>query len=184
MFFWKHKKRNGKSTLLHGWTFVISRMPSWNQSTKSTEDESCSTQVHTAVFTEQGSSASQTTAAKVMDFIARPPRCAGQAADAVSAYTQVKMEGAPRLRNIPKSKCPDIFHDKWSKSWSHIEDPTVPVERNLYGHPLAGFFWEGTFEEVLLELGWEKMPNWECLFVRRKNQDYCCQYTWMTFKWL
>ena len=45
-----------------------------------------------AVFTEQGSSASQMTAAKVMDIIFRLPRCAGQTADAVSAYTQVKME--------------------------------------------------------------------------------------------
>ena len=43
-----------------------------------------------AVFTEQGSSASQMTAAKVMDMISRLPGCAGQAADAVSAYTQVK----------------------------------------------------------------------------------------------
>ena len=41
-----------------------------------------------AVFTEQGSSASQMTAAKVMDIISRLPGCAGQAADAVSAYTQ------------------------------------------------------------------------------------------------
>ena len=47
-----------------------------------------------AVFTEQGSSASQMTAAKVMDIISRLPGCAGQAADAVSAYTQVKMEVA------------------------------------------------------------------------------------------
>ena len=38
-----------------------------------------------AVFTEQGSSASQMTAAKVMDIISRLPGCAGQAADAVSA---------------------------------------------------------------------------------------------------
>ena len=43
-----------------------------------------------AVFTEQGSSASQMTAAKVMDIISRLPGCAAQAADAVSAYTQVK----------------------------------------------------------------------------------------------
>ena len=44
-----------------------------------------------AVFTEQGSSASQMTAAKVMDIISRLPGCAGQAADAVSAaYTQGK----------------------------------------------------------------------------------------------
>ena len=41
-----------------------------------------------AVFTEQGSSASQMTAAKVMDVISRLPGCDGQAADAVSAYTQ------------------------------------------------------------------------------------------------
>ena len=40
-----------------------------------------------AVFTEQGSSASQMTAAKVMDIISRLPGCAGRAADAVSAYT-------------------------------------------------------------------------------------------------
>ena len=42
-----------------------------------------------AVFTEQGS-----TAAKVMDIISRRPGCGGQAADAVSAYTQVTMEDA------------------------------------------------------------------------------------------
>ena len=44
-----------------------------------------------AVKTEQGSSASQMTAAKVMDIISRLPGCAGQAADAVPAYTQVKI---------------------------------------------------------------------------------------------
>ena len=45
-----------------------------------------------AVFTEQGSSASQMTATKIMDIISRLPGCDGQAADAVSACTQVKME--------------------------------------------------------------------------------------------
>ena len=62
-----------------------------------------------AVFTEQGSSASQLTAAKVMDIISRLPRCSGQAADAVSACTQVKMEDAPTSLKIPKSECPDIW---------------------------------------------------------------------------
>ena len=50
-----------------------------------------------AVFTEHGSSASRMTAAKVMDVMARLPGCAGQTADAVSAYTQVEMEDAPTL---------------------------------------------------------------------------------------
>ena len=49
-----------------------------------------------AVFTEQASSASQMTAAKVMDIMPRLPGCLGQAADAVSAFSQVKMEDAPK----------------------------------------------------------------------------------------
>ena len=50
-----------------------------------------------AVFTEQVFSVSQMTAAKIMDIISRLPGCDGQAADAVSAYTQVKMEDAHKL---------------------------------------------------------------------------------------
>ena len=65
-----------------------------------------------AVFTEQGSSASQMRAAKVMDIISRLPGCAGQAADAVPAYTQIKMEDAPRLLKITKSECSYILD--WS----------------------------------------------------------------------
>ena len=45
-----------------------------------------------AVFTEQGSSSLQMTAAKVTDVFARPRDCAGQAADAASAYTQEKLK--------------------------------------------------------------------------------------------
>ena len=109
-----------------------------------------------AVFTEQGSSASQMTAAKIMDIISRLPGCAGQAADAVSAYTQVKMEDAHKLLKIPKSECPDIWirlpRHKWPKSWSSMEDPVVPLERNLYGHPLAGLLWERQFEKIPFEV--------------------------------
>ena len=99
-----------------------------------------------AVFTEQGSSASQMTAAKVMDDIAKRPGCAGQAADAVSACTQVKMEDASALSKLPKSKCPDIWirlpRNKRSTSWANIKEAVIPLERNLYGHPLAGLLWE------------------------------------------
>ena len=125
-----------------------------------------------AVFTEQGSSASQMTAVKVMDIVARLPDCDG-AAGAVSACTRVKMEDAPRLLKNPKSKCSDMWirlpRHKWPNSWSSIEDPVVPLERNLYGHLLAGLNRERQFGEVLLEHGWEKGPNWECMFVQRKQ---------------
>ena len=68
-------------------------------------------------FAEQGSSASQMTAAQIMDIISRLPGCDGQAADAVSAYTQAKMEDAHKLFKIPKSECPDIWirPHKWPK---------------------------------------------------------------------
>ena len=50
-----------------------------------------------------------------------------------------------------------------------MEDPVVPLERNLCGHPWAGLLWERQFEKILLEYGWEKIPNWECLFVHREK---------------
>ena len=94
-----------------------------------------------AVFAEQGSSASQMTAAAEMDVIARLPGCDGQAADAVSAYTQVKLEDAPRLLKNHLSECPDFWirlaRHKWSKSWANIEEPVVPLERNLNGRTSA-----------------------------------------------
>ena len=60
-----------------------------------------------------------------------------------------------KLLKIPKSECPDIWirlpKHKWPKSWSSMEDPVVPLERNLYGHPWAGLLWERHFEKVLLK---------------------------------
>ena len=67
-----------------------------------------------AVFTEQGSSASQMTAAKVMDIISRLLGCAGQAADAVSAYTQVKMRMLPNCLKFPNRNVQtfgSVYHD-------------------------------------------------------------------------
>ena len=65
-------------------------MLNWRQNTKITKVELFSEVIFVkddsgshAVFTEQGSSASQMTAAKIMDIISRLPGCDGQAADAV-----------------------------------------------------------------------------------------------------
>ena len=98
---------------------------------------------------------------KVMDVIAGLRDRDGQAADKISADTQVRLEDTQNLLKIPKSECPDF--------WIRVGDPVVPLERNFYGHPLAGLLWERQFEEVLLELEWDKIPNWECLFVQRQQ---------------
>ena len=50
-----------------------------------------------------------------------------------------------------------------------MEDPVVPLERNLYGHPLAGLLWERQFGKILLEYDWVKVSNWECFFVHREK---------------
>ena len=70
-----------------------------------------------AVFTDQGSSASQMTAATVTDIVTMLPGCAGQAADAISANTQVKIDDAPSLFKIPKTDCPDIWIRLQKRKW-------------------------------------------------------------------
>ena len=57
-----------------------------------------------------------------------------------------------------------------------MEDPVVPLERNLYGHPLAGQLCERQFEKILLKYGWEKVSNWECLFVHREKGLFLSVY--------
>ena len=106
--------------------------------------------------------------------------CAGQAADAVSANTQVKMEDAHKLLKIPKSECPDIWirlpRHKWPKSWSSMEDPVVPLERNLYGHPLAGLLWERQFEKNLIKtwLGEKSKLRMPIRTPSKKGYSYLC----------
>ena len=113
--------------------------------------------------------------AKAMDVIARLPGCAGQAADAVSAHTQVKMEDAPRLLKISKSECAQkcgyVFHDPSGPNHGHTwKTQSFLLNEILYAHPFAGLLWEGRFEEVLLGLGWDKVPNWKWLFGQRRQR--------------
>ena len=191
----KQGRRAQKFISPHWWTYVIWKMLTWRHSTKNTKVELYSEATlwktildFFAVFTGQGSSASQMTAAKVMDVRARLPGCAGQAADAISAYTQVKMEDAPTVLKIPKLECPDTWirlqKHKWPKSWSSMEDPVVLLERNLYGHPLTGLLWERQIEKVLLGHGWEKTSKLGMLFSLPKRKDSSCLCMWTTSNWL
>ena len=98
------------------------------------------------------------------------------------------MEDADKLLKIPKSECPDIWirlpRHKWPKSWSSMEDPVVLLERNLYGHPLAGLLCERQFEKILLKHGWEKIPKLWMSLCSSWKKDYSYPCTWMTSNWL
>ena len=133
-----------------------------------------------AVFTEQGSSASQMTAAKSHGYhlqtawlrwtssrrsIGLHPGKNGRCSQIIE---NSKIGVSRILDSSPRHQLP--------KSWSSMEDPVVPLERNLYGHPLAGLLWERQFEKILLKHGWEKIPNWECLFVHREKGLFLSVY--------
>ena len=103
------------------------------------------------------------TAAKVMDIISRLPGCAGQAADAVSAFFQVKMEDAPKLLKIPKSECPDTWirlpRHKWPKSWSSMEDQSFLLTEICMVIFWQDYYGKGNLRKIQLQHGWEKVSN-------------------------
>ena len=66
-----------------------------------------------AAFTEQGSSASQTTRAKAMDVVVTLLDCAGHAADAASAHTQDggRSKNCSKFHSQTVQMCGYVFHD-------------------------------------------------------------------------
>ena len=141
-----------------------------------------------AVLTEQGSSASQMTAAKVMDVIARLPDCDEQAADAVSAYTQVKIGGRSQIAqnsNVRLSRYMDT-------------SSTTQMAEIMVKHRLVQWFLLNeicTDTNLLVSCGRDssKKFHWnldgrKCrignVFLFIENKDYSYRYMWMTSKWL
>ena len=71
------------------------------------------------------------------------------------------MEDAPKLlkKKIPNRNaqtCGFVYHDTNGTSWFSMEDPVVPLERNLYGHPcgiavMGKAIWENPIEVRLGE---------------------------------
>ena len=109
-----------------------------------------------AVFSEQGTSASHTAAAKFLDAIARMPGFAGQDTDAVSAYPQAELKGPVTWISLPKHRQP--------ANWAKIVDPVCILRLNLYGHPLAGLYWEQHCRKIILKNGFLPVRGWECLY--------------------
>ena len=130
-----------------------------------------------AVFSEMGTSASQLSAAKALDAIARLPGHKGQNSDAVKAYRQVVLKDMAERLNVP-------YVETWvslpsnvrPKSWDKIDDPVCLLVRNLYGHPHGGLFWEKWCEDAILNSGFERIAGWDCLFVHRRKGLFLSVY--------
>ena len=117
-----------------------------------------------AVFSEQGASASRLAAAKFLDVLARVPGNDGIDDDATGAYTQAKHDGVETYVFIPRDKCPKAWNGKYTR-------PVVRLRLNLYGHPLAGFFWQKYCRAATLSRGFEPVVGWECLY-KHKAEKY------------
>ena len=98
-----------------------------------------------------------------MDALSHCPDCDGEDADAVGAYTQVFMKDyAYLLSSSGRATSADTIetwislpYEQRPKGFEHIKDPVFPLLRNLYGHPLAGLFWEKFCKEKLFACGFE-----------------------------
>ena len=126
-----------------------------------------------AVFSEQGTSASHLEAAKFMDAISRSYCDAGEMdgeeSDALGAYTQCRLGGEETWTTIPKEYWPKHWHGKYTQ-------PVVRLILNLYGHPLAGLYWELYCKGCLTKIGWEPVKGWECLYKHTKFKLYLSIY--------
>ena len=118
------------------------------------------------------------TAAKGLDVYSRLHGCSGQASDAVSAYTQVKKERRTRTSSsFGRELSKDLDQSAESKTTTtlrdSIDDPVVPLERNLYGHPLAGLLMCRKYEKTIVEEGWRgEVSGWQCLYLHRTNHCF------------
>ena len=78
------------------------------------------------------------------------------------------------FQKIPKSECPDIWtrlpQHKWPKSWSSMEDPVVPLERNLLVILWQDCYGKGKLRKFYWKNCWEKVSNEECSFVHREKK--------------
>ena len=132
-----------------------------------------------AFFTEEGSSASQMIAAKEIDVFVRLPGCVGQAADAVSVYTQVKTKGAPRLLKFPKSECPDL----WIRFCWDLKRERLPNLGCLFVRRKRGLFLSVCVDDIKMAgRRWKSTKLGICV-CSSKNKDCSCRNLWTTSKW-
>ena len=183
----KQERRAQKFILFHWWTYVIWQMLNWRQAPKM-QRSGCTPRWYCkrrfwilCSFYRTRIISITNDSGKSHGYHLQTARLRRTSSwRSICSYPGKKMEDAPKLLKIPKSKCPDIWirlpRHKWPKSWSSMEDPVFPLERNLHGHPLAGLLWERQFEKILLKHGWEKIPNWECLFVHREKGLFLSVY--------
>ena len=58
----------------------------------------------------------------------------------------------------------------------HLDPSTKTQMAQIMVQYGRGLLWERQFEKTLLKYGWEKVSNWECLFVHREKGLFLSVY--------
>ena len=87
------------------------------------------------------------TAPKIMDIISRLPGCAGQAADAVSAYTQVKMEDALKMIEKIQNRSVQIFGFVYHDTNGQNHGPVWKTQSFLLSEICMVILWQDCCEK-------------------------------------
>ena len=69
-----------------------------------------------------------------------------------------------------------ISTERQPASWKGIQDPVRPLLVSFYGHPQAGLLWLKHCQHRLYAEGFERVSNWECLYVHRKEKLFSNVY--------
>ena len=88
-----------------------------------------------AMFQDLGNSPASFEAPRWADFLGCHDGWDVQMADAVQAYFQATLRGAPCWIELPPEAVPSECN------WVKYRRPVVPLREALYGHPDAGTFW-------------------------------------------
>ena len=90
------------------------------------------------------------------------------------------MEDAHKFLKIPKSSVQTfgfVYHDTNGQNHGPVwKTQSFFLNGICTVIFLAGLLWERQFEKILLKHGWEKILNWECLFVHREKGLFLSVY--------
>ena len=184
----KQGRRALQFILPHWWTSVIWRMPNWKQSTKNTKVELHFEATLWKIILDLmqyslNKGLQHLKWQRLRSWISSPDCLVAMDKQQTQCLLIPRYEWnmLPNYWKFPNRNVQTfvfVYHDtngqNHGPAWK--TQSFVPLKRNLYGHLLAGLLWEKQFEKILLQHGWEKVSNWECLFVHRETGLFLSVY--------
>lgn len=92
-----------------------------------------------------------------------------EVAGAEQAYVRADMRGTPTRVALP--------YDEVPQRHKHMAKPVYRLMKALYGHPVAGTFWEEEVDARLKSVGFTPLsPEWQSGYCHPRLKIYCVVY--------